>query len=124
MKITEFKTTTEARWFPIGQGAKVLVARAGNPKNREYIREHGKGLKHGVQAGFANEELLELTREATANTVLVGWEGIEDDKDKPIEYSPEAALKIFKEYPEFLELVLSIANDRANFRDSEADAGN
>ena len=75
-----------------------------------------------MKVGNRNKELnaeqrTDLTKHVLAHGVLVTWEG----GDSP-EFSPDLALKIFEERPEFLDDVVTAATSYETFRQEMADA--
>ncbi len=62
------------------------------------------------------EQSRELTHHVVANAGIVGWEG----GDAP-EFTPEKAIEIFKDRPEFLEDVLTAMNTYETFREELVD---
>ena len=49
------------------------------------------------------------------DTIIVGWNGLLDDKDKPIKFTKENAKKLFKDLPDLLDVLYSQASDSKNF---------
>ena len=67
-------------------------------------------------------------KEAVARTVIRDWEGLHDDDDEEIPYTPMMALEILMN-PAFEDLfgdIMEAAEDRSNFRSEEIedDLGN
>ena len=64
-----------------------------------------------------DETFNTLYIEAIAETVLVGWEGLQDDDGTLIPYSKEKAVEILSnpEYEDFKKLVLDLADEQAVF---------
>lgn len=92
---TDSKLETEGRWVNLGKAAKVLVARAGNDKFNARMKHLLK--KNGVDLQDNSRENLDLVEklflDATAEAVLLGWEGLTYQKE-PLAYSKENALKL------------------------------
>lgn len=112
---------TQGVWEDIGDGAWLLVARAGNDNwNAEYqrmprtIRRKIENPPKGAE-GFRDEKICELM----ANTILLDWKGLADE-GKEIRYSKENAKKLLLKYPEFRDFVFQLSNDSNRFlRESE-----
>jgi hypothetical protein len=120
---------TSGVWFPVGNGARVLVARITSPKYEEYLRKLGKPYGRAIRAGqIDNEAIEEITKKALAKHILLGWEGLENEDGTPIEYSLETAYKILTdpEYKDFYRMILDFAQDAEAFRNDarEEAAGN
>lgn len=86
---TDEKLEVEGRWFDLSKTAKVRVARSGNPL---YIKRLRKKLDENridldSQGDEANEVAEKLMVDVMADTILLGWEGLEF-RGKPMEYSP------------------------------------
>ena len=85
---TDEKLEVEGRWFDLSKTAKVRVARSGNP---QYVKMLRKKLDENridldSQGDEANEIAEKLMVDVMADTILLGWEGLEF-QGKPIEYS-------------------------------------
>lgn len=107
---------TEGVWENLGDGAWLLVARAGNdnfsaeynkiPRTvRRKIENPPKGSEH-----FRDEKICELM----ANTILLDWRGLADE-GKEVKYSKENAKKLLLKYPEFRDFVFQLSNDPNRF---------
>lgn len=88
----------------------IRVARLGSSRYTEAVSRHSRKTK--IQAGDDNKDVLV---KAVAETVLIGWRGLQDD-GKDVPYSRATAERILTEYPEFLALVLEEASKLDNFR--------
>jgi hypothetical protein len=85
---TDEKLEVEGRWFDLSKTAKVRVARSGNP---QYIKLLRKKLDENridldSQGDEANDVAEKLMIDVMADTILLGWEGLEF-RGKPMEYS-------------------------------------
>ena len=75
----------------IGDGAKIKVARQGNPNHRRISQALAKphraqlNSKRGIDPKLAEQ----LVTQAIAQAILLDWEGLEDDAGKSIPYSVE-----------------------------------
>lgn len=107
---------TEGVWENLGDGAWLLVARAGNENfNSEYnkiprtvrrkIENPPKGSEH-----MRDEKICELM----AKTILLDWRGLADE-GKEVKYSQENAKKLLIKYPEFRDFVFQLSNDPNRF---------
>lgn len=124
MKISTFATDLDLEengvWVDIGDGGKLKVARMGNPRYRECVsrisRPHRTQIRNKTIAEDFSDELL---LKAMAETILVGWEGIEDDKGKAIKYSVENSFNLMNDLRDFRNLVVELATEQAAFRREE-----
>lgn len=85
---TDEKLEVEGHWFNLSKTAKVRVARSGNP---QYIKLLRKKLDENrvdldSQGDEANEVAEKVMIDVMADTILLGWEGLEF-RGKPMEYS-------------------------------------
>ena len=100
----------------LDDGAFITVRRTNNEEFGKYLRALRKPYERKIQRGKMDQTILDnLTRKAVAKHVLIGWRGIEVGGE-PVEYSPENAEKLMKEYDEFQEDVLTAANTAETFR--------
>lgn len=92
---TDAKVEVEGRWVPLSKDAKVLVARSGNQRFVELMRKTLKQNSVNLDdKSKENQELIEkLVLDVTAETVLLGWEGL-TFKGEPLPYSRENAIKL------------------------------
>lgn len=127
---TDKKKETDGVDVEFGAGLTLRVARIGNPryeaKIAELRRPHLQILRRQQDSAEKDALIQEILQKVAAETVLLGWSGLTDDKDQPIPYSKEKALELFKDAPDFFEAVMDIARDVRHFRtDSlEASKGN
>ena len=125
MEIEQFKTSERLEqdgvWVPIGEGASLLIARIGNAKYEKYLRKIGR--KHLTQIRLTSDpELLkELTVQAMARFVLLGWKGLDENK-KPIPYSHKKAEELLTNYHGLFRTVSELANENTLFQEDEQEA--
>ena len=121
MRISEFATNKTAEvegvWQEVGLGAELKIARAGNPKYTEYLRQLAKPYRARLRRRDIPEDIAEaITIKALAKHVLLDWKGIEDEHGELIPYSVEKAENLLKEYPDFRELVAVLSDDMTLFQ--------
>lgn len=103
-------------WVDGPQDLRLLVARYRNTKHVEYLTVHGAQVRSNTSIGLdTRKEALELAQAAVAHTVLLDWQNVSFE-GKPLQYSPEAAVKLFSGVPDFFELVLGYSQDLDRFR--------
>ncbi len=127
-KLSKFAFNTdmanEGTWVDFGDGLKLKIARAGNKAYEKAMESHPK-LKAAIASKgrikLGDDVWLEAIRECQAKHILVDWEGLEDDNDKPITYSFEESLKIFtdKGFDGLRKTIEDIANSDEAFREQE-----
>jgi hypothetical protein len=115
----QFKKTDaeeSGRWFDYGD-ARLLIASTRSEAFRKSIAIRGKPYAAQARRGVMPAKVLDsITREAMAEHILLGWDGITEN-GKAVEYSNAAALDFLERYPKFTELVLEFASNEAAFLD-------
>jgi len=98
-------------WVEHYLGYSFKIARMDNAEYIKYLKTliepHLKEMRAG---SFDAEKRLDLTKQAAAKCILVGWKNVEDEAGKPIPYSPENALELFRK-PELVDLYDFIINE-------------
>lgn len=127
MKLSRFTTDSTLElngvWVDIGEGAKLLVARVGNPRYRERLRALMKPYKRQVRTDTLPEDLSEdMVLRAFSETILLGWEGLEDEDGKAVPYSREKAYELLRDLRDFRAIVAEIAQEQETYRAMEAEA--
>lgn len=86
----------------------------------ELEAEHGKGVKKSHPAA------IECERKIIAETVLVGWENVQDMKGDDIPYSFEKALELLRALPHLVDDIKALAENYENYKAEkmEENAGN
>jgi len=114
LKITKFKTDEAVeiagQWVPIGEGAELKVARAGNKRAREISAGLRAPYRQQARFGKLDDDLeRELLARAMAKAILRDWRGLLDADGEEIPYSEDAAFELLHDMPDFLHLVLRIS---------------
>lgn len=131
--LSKYKTDKDAElngvWVEIDQDTEIKVARLSNERARELRRKLEKPYRNFPQVPDSVSE--EILRKVMAQAVLLGWQTRQKDGSyKPvlttdgdaIEYSPAAAEKLFKDFPDFLNDVVSLAVARETFQAEAVEA--
>jgi hypothetical protein len=88
--------------IPLGECARLRIARNGNRHYREMMKRLLRPHRAAIRSDNIPEETLEaLIIDATAHTILLGWEGIEDE-GKEMPYSVENAKVMLSKYSLYL----------------------
>ena len=82
-------------------------------------KPHMRKLQTGT---IDNDTADELMKRAIARTVLVDWEGLLDDNDQAIPFSPEEALKCLQESEDFYKEIFALAGERDLFQKQDEEA--
>lgn len=129
MKISAFKTDrtreTQGVWVPIGDGARLLIARLNNEHYKQVFLNVSRPFKTQVRTGTINEEQAEeILRECYSKAILLGWDGLQDDEGNDIPYSQEKAYELLG-IADFRALVEDLASTRELYRKEDLEqAGN
>lgn len=105
------------------------VARAGggNKAFAKRLEALMKPHRRQVQRGSMQNDVAEaIMHQVYAETILLGWEGVTDEKGETLEFSQAAAKKLFKDLPDLFRIIQETAQDSALYRAEllETDAGN
>ena len=108
-------------WFPIGGGARVLVARSGN---RKYAKLLTKEVERNKKALDLNDDAADKLSEeimigVIAETLLLGWEGV-SFKGEELEYSVANAKKLLA-VKDFRKAIAQFADDVSAFKFKETE---
>lgn len=112
----------KGRWFPVGEGASVKIARTGNPKYRELLRS-----KLGVYEQSLQKRLLDdqegdaVLIEVMARTILLDWKGF-TDLDEEYPYSVANAITQMTKHVDFRDLVARNADNMQAYLKHQNDA--
>lgn len=133
MKISSFKVDEGLEitgvWRDIGDKARLLIARDNNPKFVNALRDRLSPYQTSLQKlSLDDDKAAEMLNEILADTILLGWENIEDDKDDPImewkegdervfiPYSRANAILLLTKYKEFKALVIKLSGEVEAYR--------
>jgi hypothetical protein len=119
---TDTKKENEGTWIDIGEGARLLVARAGNRKYGRLLES--KLTKHQRALDLKDEAAEKLSEqimiEVLAESVLLGFEGL-DFQGETLTYSLESAKKALS-VKDFRGYVSQLAGDIERFRVAQEEA--
>jgi hypothetical protein len=122
---TDEKKEVEGVWVDIGDGAELLIARAGNKKYARLLGSEVEKHQRALDAkGDASDELSErLMVGVFASTILLGWRGDFKFKGEALPYTNENARKVLG-VKDFRAFVAKLSNDIDAYRAAqEATAG-
>ncbi len=113
------KKEVDGVWEDITEDVRVKIARMGNPNYQKEIARLMKPHRRAVRRGTVDDSVIEkCVTQAMARTVLLDWEGIEEDGKKVL-YSFDEARRLLTEYKEFRDQVSEIASELETFQDNE-----
>lgn len=120
-----FKTDKETTRLSVGFNAKdeevfLVVAEAGSPSHKKAQRKYTKAL----EASRRNEKKQNrIMARICAESILVDWENVLDEKGKPIEATVENKIDMLTQYERLMLAVIDTATEFSNFKnDPEAEA--
>ncbi len=120
---TDKAAESDGKWFDVGDGARLKVARSNNPTYRRELARLLTPHRAAVRAGTIQPEILDpAICRALARGVLKDWEGLVIG-GKVVKYSEEAAEKVLLDYPDFRDLVSELAEQREAYLAEEVEEG-
>jgi hypothetical protein len=138
--MTDKKAEAEGTWTDI-DGVRFLIARAGGA-NKAYIncvaklaQPHATAFR--LETPETREIAEEITRKAYSKHVVLAWDGVDENDllaedavpaadPKPLPFSPENCLALFKAQPDLFVDIMEVATKLKAYRlaDREAAAKN
>lgn len=126
---TDPKLETEGKWIDWGEGARLKIARIGNAKYREMLRQEMSQYDSLRRAGrkVSEDDTANAVIKCLAHTILLDFEGIDGEginiegieftaDGKHVAYSTRNAYLLLTTYKDFREEVATIASDMETFR--------
>jgi hypothetical protein len=80
----------------------------------ELMQDENNTIEIDGKKNMKEDVIIDVSLEMLAS-IVVDWNGIEDEKGEPLKFSKENAIKAFKEYREFSDFVYNTANNVGNF---------
>lgn len=134
----QFKTNValekEGIWINYGENSagkpiRIRVARSGgsNMKYAKCMERLARPYRRQIQNETIEPEVLEdLLQKVYAETVVLGWEGVEDEQGREMAFTQENCLKLLKDLPELFRDIQEQTQRAALFREAvrEDDAKN
>lgn len=108
-------------WLPLGQGAKVKVARLGNKKYLKELRSRYKANRAvlDMEDEAAADAGEQIAIEVYARAILKDWDGVSIDKGKTmLPFSVANAEKLLA-VKDFRERIKNYAESMENFQDKK-----
>ncbi len=107
----------------------IRVSRAGgsNVLFQKRLEAAVKPYRRQIQLDVMDTKQLErIVRQVFAETVVLGWENVEDKDGNPLPFTVDNCVKLFTDLPDLYADVQAQAQSAALFRETirEADAGN
>ena len=119
---TSDKLETEGVWVDIDATTKLKIARFNNPSYKKIIQQKLKPYRSSLRAGTLPDAIMEKALlETISETILLGWEGLQEN-DADVPYSVEASKRFLTDYPDFRDLVTTLATEADLFRTEDIEA--
>jgi len=112
-RVTDEATT--GKWFDVGQGARLKVAKGGNERHENALKRLRRPYRS--MRNIPDDVIENITIQAMAETILLDWEGVEESGE-PVKSTVEKRVEYLTTYPDFKE---QVANISMNFRNFSAD---
>ncbi|WVW77404.1 tail assembly chaperone [Stenotrophomonas phage vB_SmaS_Bhz59] len=111
-----------------GEDTRFKIARAGgsNVQFQKALERETKPYKRAIQTKTLSDALAHtIYLRAFVAGVLLGWEGVEDENNQPLQFTFDNALKLFTDLPDLFAQLKEDASDVSLFREEvlEADLG-
>jgi hypothetical protein len=117
MYATDKKAETEGTWIDLGEGLKVLIRRANSKASKAVRKRLEKPYLTMLRKDILPENIQEqINNRHVAEGILLGWEGVTDEKDKAIPFSVDAAIAVFTDLPDFRDDIVNFSVEAATFR--------
>lgn len=105
------------------------IARAGGSNNafNKGMERATKPYRRQIQNGTLDNTVADsIYMDVFIDTILLGWEGVEDELGKPLAYNKENAKKVFTDLPDLFADLREQSSNMSLFRNAEleADLGN
>lgn len=112
-----------------GQPILIRIARAGgaNSAYNKRLEVLTKPYRRQIQTETIDNKVLEkIVAQAFAETVVLGWEGVEDEDNNELTFSVNNVVKLFNDLPDLYKDIQEQAQKTALFRQEilEADSKN
>lgn len=128
MKLAKFKQSVakaeEGSTIDMGDGLKVTVTRIGCKSYQNMIKKltapHQRAIRNKTLDDSVYEEIM---NKCLAETILIGWEGLQDEDGAEILYSKAKAYELLTnpEYKDFKDTISDLANEQEVFRQGEVE---
>ena len=116
---TDESKEIEGVWEDMGNGCRLLIAREGNPKYKKAFTRMTKPYRQQIRREtLSDEKAEEITIKIMAETILLNWEGLEEDGN-PVEYSKAEAVRMLTKYRDFRNHVSELAGSISLFKQTE-----
>lgn len=121
--VLEYGDNTKGK--PIG----IRIARAGgaNAQYQKLMEARVKPYRRQIQNETIEKALIDkILRQVYAETIVLGWENVEDENGKELPFNVENCIKLFEDLPDLFQDIQEQSQRAALFRQAilEADSKN
>jgi hypothetical protein len=112
-------------WVSYALGMRFKIARLGTPAYQKRLAELRAPMLGAIRTRTVDAAKAEdVLKECAAHDLLKDWENVNDDEDKPIAYTPERGLEVFRDprYRDVYQFVMDTAADAAIYRKELAES--
>ena len=103
-------------------GVKLKIGRAGSTEWLKAQEDLERPFKKKIEKGTLSATVKrDLNVRNLARTILLDWDGVIDENDKPVAYNEEIGTQALLDDPDLLEFVMDTALDNDNFRTEQVD---
>lgn len=113
--------SVDGAWIHFPGGRSFLILRAGgsNEKFERVFQNNLKPYKRQSDAGTLPRETSNtIMYKTVAQSVLIDWQGIDNDDGQSVPYNPKVGVEFFEAFPEVYTELFAYATDRATFLQS------
>lgn len=119
---TDAGKETDGIVLDYGEMGSIMISRAGgaNKKFAKSLEFRSRPYKRQIDKGtMDNDTAVKLMAEVFADTIVIGWVGINDREGNPIEFNKENCVKLFIDLPELFADVQDASTSIANFQQEQ-----
>lgn len=104
------------------QGARFLVAHAGNSKFQRTMARLQKPFRRKLERNEMDPaDQKRILIQALGEAILLGWDGVKDASENDVPFSRDMAVKALSNDEGFREFVMETSMDMENFKLEEAE---
>lgn len=102
-----------------GSPIRIRIARAGgaNVRFQKVLEAKSKPYRRQIQNDTADAEVVDqLMKEVYAETIILGWEGVDDAEGNEIPFTKENCVRLFNDLPDLWSDIAEVSRKTAAFR--------
>lgn len=111
------ESAENGKWFEMGEW-RIKLRRLQSKASQKARAEAERPFARAIQMNkLTDGQRIHLLHEQLAHGVVVDWEGILDDDDKPLKYDPQRAIKLFEQYEDLVIDIVNLSKEMDGFKD-------